>query len=268
MTIDQPARYVYADETSGGTHHAELVNHLAAILDPFTIRRLEPHLYPSARCLEVAAGAGTIAVWLADQLGPAGAVIATDTDPSYIPQHPRLTVRRHDIVTDPIDGTFDLIHARLVLAHLPQRRRVLAKLVDALNPGGVIVIDEFAGGGWDRCVLDTPDPAAHQLFEAYHRALIQVMERDGTTDTGWGRGAYRAMCEAGLVDVDAELWARSFRGGEPGCLLPHTAAAQLRPRLVAAGMTADQLDAFRKLLRDPRLAIHASVAISTTGRKP
>jgi SAM-dependent methyltransferase len=268
MTSDTPARYVYSDQHSGGNHHADLVNHLAAVLDPFTIRRLEPHLYPSARCLEVAAGAGTIAVWLADQLGPAGAVLATDTDPSYIPHHPRLTARRHDIVTDPLDGTFDLIHARLVLAHLPQRHHVLAKLVDALNPGGVIVVDEFASGGWDRCVLDTPDPAAHRLFEAYHRALVRVMEHDGTTDTGWGRNAYRAMRGAGLVDIDAELWARSYCGGEPGCQLPHTASAQLRPRLLAAGMAAEDLDAFRKLLRDPRLVIHASVAISTAGRKP
>lgn len=272
MTIDTPARYVYSDETSGGNHHAELVNHLAAVLDPFTIRRLEPYLYPSARCLEVAAGAGTIAVWLADQLGPDGVVVATDTDPSHIPHHPRLIAHRHDIVDDPLDGAFDLIHARLVLAHLPQRQRVLARLVDALNPGGVIVVDEFASGGWHRCVLDTPDgvpvEAAQRLFDSYHRALVAVMERDGTTDTGWGRGAHRAMREAGLVDIDAELWARSWYGGQPGCLLPHTAAAQLRTRLLAAGMAADDVDAFRKLLRDPGLVIHASVAISTVGRKP
>lgn len=271
-TTDTAARYVYSDETSGGNHHADLVSHLAAVLDPFTIRRIEPYIYPSARCLEVAAGAGTIAVWLASQLGPGGEVVATDTDPSQIPHHPRLTARRHDIVTEPIGGTFDLIHVRLLLAHLPQRREVLAKLVEALSPGGVIVVDEFASGGWDRCVLDTPDEvspaAAQRLFDAYHRALVRVMEHDGTTDTNWGRGAYRAMREAGLIDVDAELWTRSHRGAEPGCLLPHTASAQLRPRLLAAGMAAEDLDAFRKLLRDPRLAIHASLAISTIGRKP
>jgi SAM-dependent methyltransferase len=267
MTIDTPARYVYADQTSGGTHHADLVNHLAAILDPFSIRRIEPHLFPSARCLEVAGGAGTIAQWLAGQLGPDGSVVATDTDPSHIPHHPRLTAWQHDIVTDPIEGTFDIIHARLVLAHLPQRRQVLAKLVEALDPGGVLVVDEFASGGWERCVLDAPDLAeAQRLFDAYHSALVTVMERDGTTDTGWGRSVHRAMHEAGLTDVDTELWARSYRGGEPGCLLPHTAAAQLRPRLLAAGMPAGDIDAFRGLLRDPGLVIHAGVAISTAGR--
>jgi SAM-dependent methyltransferase len=270
MTNDTPARYVYSDQTSGGNHHADLVNHLAAILDPFSKHRIEPYLFPSARCLEVAAGAGTIAQWLADQLGPDGTVVATDTDPSHIPHHRRLTARQHDIVTDPLEGTFDIIHARLVLAHLPQRRQVLAKLVRALNPGGVIVVDEFASGGWERCVLDTPDgvavEAAQRLFNAYYSALVTVMERDGTTDTGWGRGVHRAMREAGLTDVDTELWARSYRGGEPGCLLPHTAAAQLRPRLLAAGMPAGDIDAFRKLLRDPGLVIHAGVAISTVGR--
>jgi 2-polyprenyl-3-methyl-5-hydroxy-6-metoxy-1,4-benzoquinol methylase len=40
-------------------------------------------------------------------------------------------------------GRYDLIHARLVLSHLPQRRDVLARLVQALRPGGWLVVEDF-----------------------------------------------------------------------------------------------------------------------------
>lgn len=263
----QPTTYVFADEAGGASHHGELVSHLAAILDPFTTRRLEPDLPSSGQCLEIGAGAGTIARWLADRVGPDGEVIATDLDPQHIPSHPNLTVLRHDIATEPLEpAQFDLIHARLVLAHLPNRYQVLHKLVDALTPGGVLVVDEFAAGGWDRCVLDTPDPRAAWLFARYHEALVATMESAGT-DTGWGRAAHPAMRRAGLIEVEADFWTRSWHGGEPGCMLPYAASAQLRPRLIEAGMSEADIDAFRELLTDPRLVIHSSLAVSTSGRK-
>ena len=41
-----------------------------------------------------------------------------------------MEIRRHNIVTDPLpDAAFDLIHARLVLIHIPEREQVLARLV-------------------------------------------------------------------------------------------------------------------------------------------
>jgi trans-aconitate methyltransferase len=47
-------------------------------------------------------------------------------------------------VTDPLpDAAFDLIHARLVLIHVPEREEVLARLVAALKPGGWMVEEEF-----------------------------------------------------------------------------------------------------------------------------
>jgi SAM-dependent methyltransferase len=70
----------------------------------------------------------------------------TDIDERYLESlHvPNLEVRRHDIVTDPLpEAAFDLIHARLVLIHLPQREEVLSRLVAALKPGGWLVDEEF-----------------------------------------------------------------------------------------------------------------------------
>jgi SAM-dependent methyltransferase len=53
-------------------------------------------------------------------------------------------VARHDITADAIPlARYDLIHARLVLSHLPQRRDVLVRLIEALRPGGWLVIEDF-----------------------------------------------------------------------------------------------------------------------------
>jgi SAM-dependent methyltransferase len=256
------------DQVRGATHHGALVADLAAMLDPFTARRLDRAGIPAAaRCLEVGAGSGSIAGWLADRVGSRGEVVATDADLSHVCPHRRVSTVVHNIATDPLEplGSFDLIHTRLVLGHLEQRRAVLARLAGALRPGGVLVVEEFAAS-WDRCVMETPDPDAHRLLGEYHRALLTVLRTAGV-DTGWGQRVYGAMREVGLVDVDAELWARAWHGGEAGCLLPYHASGQLRPRLIEAGMSARDLDRLRQLLRDPRLVIYGNLAVSTTGRR-
>ncbi len=95
------------------------------------------------RCWEVGAGGGSIARWLCEQVGEQvgerGHVLATDLDPRFLDtsDQPNLAVQRHDVVADPLPAEpFDLVHARLVLMHLPARERVLERLVATLKPGG------------------------------------------------------------------------------------------------------------------------------------
>ncbi|HZM84459.1 MAG TPA: class I SAM-dependent methyltransferase [Candidatus Limnocylindrales bacterium] len=42
----------------------------------------------------------------------------------------------------PAIAAFDVIHARAVLTHLPERDEVLARLVAALRPGGWLLIED------------------------------------------------------------------------------------------------------------------------------
>src|SRR6266550_2467298 len=101
---------------------------------------------PGGRCLEVGAGAGSIARWLCARVGPAGRVVATDLDTGFLETltEENLEVRRHDVVADELETeAFDLVHARLVVEHLPQRDRVLRRLVAALRPGGWLVLEDF-----------------------------------------------------------------------------------------------------------------------------
>jgi SAM-dependent methyltransferase len=99
------------------------------------------------RCLEIGAGDGLIARWLPGQVG-GGAVVATDIETRFLAGLEALNVEvlRHDMpaTVDPRPGDpFDLIHARNLLFHLPERDQVLDRLVSWLRPGGWLVEDLF-----------------------------------------------------------------------------------------------------------------------------
>ena len=95
-------------------------------------------------CLELGGGGGSIASWLCSRVGSSGRVVATDVEPRFLLEleHPNLEVLRHDVATEPLpEAEFDLVHARLVLSHLAQRESIVTKLVNALKPGGWLVLE-------------------------------------------------------------------------------------------------------------------------------
>ena len=59
---------------------------------------------PGKRCLEVGAGGGAIAHWLAGQVAPGGVVVATDLETDFLEagaaDYPGLQILRHDLTTD------------------------------------------------------------------------------------------------------------------------------------------------------------------------
>src|SRR5919202_480632 len=99
---------------------------LAALYDPMTIAHFDRlGVGEGWRCLEVGAGGGSIVRHLADRVGSRGRVLATDIEPRFLEPLAALgnvDVARHDVVVDPMpEAEFDLIHARLVLIHVPER---------------------------------------------------------------------------------------------------------------------------------------------------
>src|SRR5687767_1519985 len=99
---------------------------LASTYDPVTFDALShTGVRDGWRCLEVGGGGGSVADWLSREVGQDGSVVVTDIDPQWMvgaERRPNVTVLRHDIVDDPLpEGEFDLVHARLLLLHLPER---------------------------------------------------------------------------------------------------------------------------------------------------
>ena len=111
-------------------------------------------LAPGASCLDAGCGPGETMRLMAERVGPAGRVVGLDVDESlgglalerlHAAGHAQCSWHRHDVAADtPIPGApFDLVHARLLLFHLPERVAVLARLWDAVAPGGHLVVQDY-----------------------------------------------------------------------------------------------------------------------------
>jgi ubiquinone/menaquinone biosynthesis C-methylase UbiE len=239
-----------------------------------TFRFLETAgIAPGWRCLEVGGGSGAVAAWMAERVGSSGYVLVTDLDPRFMvgsayrrPAH--MELRRHDIGTDLLpEAAFDLIHARLVLQHVPQRQEALARLVAALKPRGWLVIEELDGRIVDRTipVADTSDT---ERFRKMRRALQRLMDDRGF-DAEWARHLYDRLKAAGLADVGMEGHLAVCEGGSSGASLEAANVAQVRKEAVAKGLITDaEIDAVLARLNAPDFAVFSPVMFTAWGRRP
>ena len=176
---------------------------LAELFDATTIRHLQRiGVAAGGRCWEIGAGPGSIALWLADRCGPDGSVLATDIDTRFLDEikHANLLVRQHDIVSDPLpDQGFDLIHARLVLVHLPEREKALDRMIASLKPGGWLLTEEFDSISQ----LPAPDRYPWEVMLKSAAAMRQVMIGRGV-NAGFGRALTGYLHMHGLESISAE----------------------------------------------------------------
>ncbi|MEU1089618.1 methyltransferase [Streptomyces sp. NPDC005892] len=243
---------------------------LEACYDPVSRRQLASiGLKAGWKCLEIGGGSASLGDWLAEQVGPDGEVTITDIEPRWAQarsDRPQVRLLRHDIVRDLLPGDgYDLVHARLVLLHLPERQRVLKRLVGALRPGGWLVLEEF-DCSWVP-VLAAPDEDAAVLFRRVHTALVGLLEGAGA-DPLWGQRVLGAMLRAGLVDLRATTYAEAWPGGSAGIALHRHNVDQVAHQLAGAGIPDRDLDRFRSLLRDPGFVANSYPLISVRGRRP
>lgn len=240
---------------------------LATLFDPGTIRHLEGcGVEPGWRCLEVGGGAGTIAAWLADRVGPAGHVLVTDIDARFLQglAASNLEVRRHDIAADPLPpAAFDLVHVRLVLNQFADPGPILARLRGSLKPGGWLLCEEFDSASMPA------DPDAHpgETLLRSQVVLARVMAARGF-DRRFGRRLFAHLRAQGFADVAAEGRVFMVPGGTAGAALVHANCAQLRPALVDTGDVTDaEIERDLASLDDPALLMPSSVMWAAWGRR-
>jgi SAM-dependent methyltransferase len=212
---------------------------LSALFDPGTIRHLEDRgIGTGWRCLEVGGGGGSIAAWLAARVGPTGRVLVTDIDPRFLEplDAPNIEVRRHNVATDPLpEVAFDLIHARAVLIHLPERERVLMRLVAALKPGGWLVDEELDSAS----VLPDPTMYPGEVLLKTQLAMMRLMDDRGV-ERRFGRMLFERLRALGLVAVDAEARMSIWQCGSPGASLMRVNFEQLRGAMISGGYITEQ----------------------------
>jgi SAM-dependent methyltransferase len=240
---------------------------LARLFDPSTFRHLATlGLGPGRHVWEVGAGGPSVASWLAAQVAPGGRVLATDIDTRWLDGATAFEVLRHDVGLDPPPrGPFDLVHARLVLVHLPRRDQALAAMAAVLRPGGRLVLEEADPDLQPLVCLDEHGPAeelANRLKTGFRRLLA-----DRGVDLAYGRTLPRRLRAAGLVDVAADAY---FPITGPACQeLERATVEQIRDRLVAAGVaTPAEIDEHLRNVAAGTLDLATSPMITAWGRRP
>ncbi len=254
--------------TNANPETADRFGGLESTFDRLTIGHLSRlGVAPGGRCLEIGAGGGSIACWMAAQVGPTGRVLGVDLDTRWF-QHdgsPQLEVRPLDLVEEAIpDGPWDLIHERLVLLHIPRRLEVLDRLVAALAPGGWIVVEDFDTAEVRTTDRDGPN---HEFVSRMLRQFNTLLARGGAANS-FAANAFRHLRDRGLVDVRANGHVTIETGGSDYSQVIAANTRQVWDAFVAQGVRPDELDRYLELLDDPDTIIGSPVLITVCGRRP
>jgi SAM-dependent methyltransferase len=139
----------------------ERLREQARMWEPATARLLDRvPVGAGAACLDAGCGPGETMRLLARRVGVDGTVTGIDVDPLvgalaertlHAAGHRQCRFRVADLTADePVPGgPYDLVYARLLLFHLPQRAQVLARLWDAVRPDGHLVVQDYDLAGVD-----------------------------------------------------------------------------------------------------------------------
>jgi SAM-dependent methyltransferase len=264
MTTASQAHYIY---DNAWARARERLTAVEARHDPATIRNLEGlGVEPGWHCLEVGAGAGSIADWLCTRVGPRGHVVAIDIDTRFVERfdHPNLEVRVQDVGQKGAleSGVYDLVHARLVLEHVPARVDALSNMVKALKPGGWILLEEL-----DHVTLQpalSVDAQHQTVWQQFRKAYRRLMQQRGG-DLDYGRRMFGLLSEHGLTNVSACGRARVDHGGTPVGLGFHQARAEF---VATRALDDNQMGVFLALLDDPRFAFVSPLMMAAWGQRP
>lgn len=253
--------YILPHNLAGEQQRLALMSELLDPMERAHIERLG--VRPGWRCLEVGCGNGSMSRWLADRIAPTGHVVASDLDISYVTavQQSCLEVRQLDITQDPIEpGAFDLVVARAVLHHLPSARQVLAHMIAALKPGGVLLSIEP-----DFLPATVAEPESMRRFwQAWLQWSVEV-----NIDYFIGRRIPGWMDSLGLSDVRGEGHTPVFNGGSRWATYWIDTMRELQARIVESGHINNEVfEEFGNLYRNSGYWTSVMSAVACWGRKP
>jgi SAM-dependent methyltransferase len=237
-----------------------------SIWDPGTFERFDRiGVARGWHCLEVGAGSGSAARWLAERVGPGGRVLATDLETARLRAigGQGVEVLRHDIREEDLPpDSFDLIHSRMVVQHLPNKDEVVARLVAALKPGGVLFLEDTDSLPLFRSAV------SEDFLQDIREAGYGLMRRAGHEPRG-GHFDLQNAIASGLEDVRAEGRVVMVRGGSSQARHYQLWLEFMAPRIVAEGLLPQsRIDEAVREMGDPAHYWLSQVLISTTGRKP
>jgi SAM-dependent methyltransferase len=213
------------------------------------------------RCLEVGAGAGSIARWMGATVGDSGQVVAVDLDPRFLQGIEARNVRvlEADVRAAPLAAaSFDLVHARFVLIHMAGWEAALEAMLRTLRPGGWLVLEEpdFAAA---RALAGPPE--MREGVGRVNEAIERMFTARGM-DHAFGARIPALLERRALQRIEVEDERPVAGGGGIIATMMGMSARQLADKYVATGRaSARDVDLYCAFAADPSSqAIYHGVA--------
>ncbi|MCH0539208.1 class I SAM-dependent methyltransferase [Streptomyces sp. MUM 203J] len=257
----------YGDDlfSHAGADERSRLTALGDVLDAVSVDALAAFASGSVRrCLELAAGTGSVARRMLDVF-PSALVTATELDVRFLDgmRQDRLEVLRHDVTADDFpDGAFDVIHARYLLHHLPTRQEVFGRIVRWLAPGGRLVIEEPA--------LFSLEAARDETYRRVSLGALQVLaDRLGTDCTHWGLDLPRTAAAHGLTDITLRTTVPTVGHDTPMGRFWRLTVDHLGPGIARLpGIHPDDVPTVLDRLSGPGLVEMGMATVTVTATKP
>jgi SAM-dependent methyltransferase len=143
-----------------------------------------------------------------------------------------VAVIQADVTKSGLDpASFDLVHCRYLLPHVPDARVLLVVLINLAKPGGVVLVQEPDHSSWNFYPTIPAWPRLIQLGEqAFARAGVEI---------NIGRHTFQMLREAGLEQVTVEACVLALQDAHPYKGMGLTAVESLRPLMLKAGLTTE-----------------------------
>jgi SAM-dependent methyltransferase len=242
---------------------------IEAVLDLFTIDCLEKiGVAEGWQCLEVGAGAGSIAAWLCHRVGTKGKVVAIDLQTKFLEaiDAPNLEVRKHDITQEELEpNAFDLVSARKVLEHLADPSVALRWMAAAVRPGGWLLVEDM-----DLASFIHVSFPHRERFERASGKFVEALSSAGFQPK-FGVRLGDELRAIGLRNVSLEGVIIEGTGGSdhPCNKVYRITIERMRERIVKAGLlTNEEVDQFLADLQSPELHAITAIHCAAWGRKP
>ncbi len=257
--MNEPLDYAFPHAADDEARRLELFQQR---LDPLTIRRIERlGIGAGAACLEIGGGRGSITRWLAERVGVAGRVTTTDLQVDFLRADTpsNVDVLRHDIRTETFpEESFDLVHTRAVLMHIPDDPELLRRMVSWLRPGGWLLLEEPDFGMW----IADADPLWRTHPEAWQRTFP-------SGSLSRGRALLEQVPNLGLEAVGADAELDVIEPGTPLSEFYRLSMNAIGPAAVAADvLTSEHAAALAERVTEPDFLGCGFAHIGVWGRRP
>jgi SAM-dependent methyltransferase len=196
------------------------------------------------RALDVGCGAlGWLRI-LSEWVGPSGQVVGTDVDERLLDAARSLLdaegIANVELAVDDLfestlePVSFDVVHARYLIAPLGRGSEQVASHRRLVRPGGSLVLEEWDLGSWH---FNPPAPAAERLT----RLISDIF---ATLGGEAGRGLPHLLRDIGIEEPEVDAHVIALKPAHPYLRLPLQFSVALESRLLEM-LSVDELAALR-----------------------